>query len=178
MKPWRRVAAERLQRCKVFELDRVRYAPPDGGSAADFYIIDAPDWVNIIALTGDRRVVLVRQFRFGTAELSLEIPGGMCDPGEEPLAAARRELLEETGYVSDDWVELGWVHPNSALQTNKCHHFLARAARRTAEPTPDEHEAFEVETAPLDDIAAMIGDSRITHALVVSAFYRLGTVSD
>lgn len=177
MKPWRRVAATRIGRFRVFDLDRVRFAPPDERPEADFYVVEAPDWINVVALTGDDRVVLVRQFRFGTDSFTVEIPGGMCDGGEEPLAAAKRELLEESGYASDDWVDLGWVHPNPAIQTNRCHTFLARGARRVADPEPDPHEEFEVSTAALSEIPAMIEDGRITHALVVAAFYRLGLAS-
>jgi 8-oxo-dGTP pyrophosphatase MutT (NUDIX family) len=173
VKPWRRVSSVRLQRCRVFDLDRVRYAPPDGRPEADFFVVEAPDWINVIALTGDARVVLVRQFRFGTDSFTLEIPGGMCDGGEAPLAAAKRELREESGYVSDDWVDLGWVHPNPAVQTNRCHTFLARAARRVGDPEPDPHEAFEITTAPLAEVPGLIRDGKITHALVVAAFYRL-----
>lgn len=174
MRRWRRVDSERLQHCRVFDLDRVRFASPDGGSEADFFVVDAPDWINVIALTREGSVVLVRQFRFGTDDFTLEIPGGMCDAAEAPLAAARRELREESGYVSDDWVDLGWVHPNPAVQNNRCHSFLARDARREGAPEPDPHEAFEVVTAPLGEIPPMIRDGRITHALVVAAFYRLG----
>ncbi len=173
MKPWRRVGSTRLQRCRVFDVDEVRFEPPDGGRAESFYCIDAPDWINVIPLTKDDEVVLVRQYRFGTTDFTLEIPGGMCDPGESPLEAARRELAEETGYGSDGWVELGWVHPNPALQGNRCHTFLARQARRVAEPRPDPHEAFELSKVPLGEIPALIGDGKITHSLVVAAFQLL-----
>ncbi len=173
MKPWRRVGSTRLQRCRVFDVDEVRFEPPDGGQAETFYCIDAPDWINVIPLTQDGEVVLVRQYRFGTTDFTLEIPGGMCDPGESPIEAARRELAEETGYASDGWVELGWVHPNPALQGNRCHTFLARSARLVAEPQPDPHEAFELSRVPLGEIPALIGDGKITHSLVVAAFQLL-----
>ncbi len=173
MRPWRRVGSTRLQRCRVFDVDEVRFEPPGGGQAETFYCIDAPDWINVIPLTKDDEVVLVRQYRFGTTDFTLEIPGGMCDPGESPIEAARRELAEETGYGSDLWVELGWVHPNPALQGNRCHTFLARDSRRVGEPQPDPHEALELSKVPLGEIPALIGDGAITHSLVIAAFQLL-----
>jgi len=115
--PWRRLGASRLQSCRVFDLDRVRFAPPDGRDEREFYVVEAPDWINVVPLTEDQRVVFVRQFRFGANALTLEIPGGMCDEGELPRVSALRELREETGYETADLVDLGWVHPNPAIQS-------------------------------------------------------------
>ena len=173
MKPWRRVASERLQRSPVFDLDRVRFEPGDGSPPREFWVVEAPDWINVVPLTDDRRVVLVRQYRFGVEGFTLEIPGGMCDVLEPPARAAARELREETGYEAREIVPLGWVHPNPAIQTNRCHSFLAIGARSTTEPEPDADEAFEVSTVPLDEIPRLIRDGTITHSLVVAAFYLL-----
>ena len=173
MKPWRRKGSERLQRCKIFDLDRVELEPPDGRPAQKFYSIIAPDWINVIPLTVDDEVLLIRQYRFGIEEFTLEIPGGMCDPGESPLESATRELREETGAVAAEIVELGWVHPNPAVQTNRCYSFLARDARRVEEPSPDPNESFEQLTVPLAEIPHLIATQKITHALVVTAFYLL-----
>ncbi len=172
MRPWRRLGSERVERCAVFDLDRVRFEPPDG-PAREFWVVEAPDWINVIPLTDEGRVVMVRQYRFGIQDFTLEIPGGMCDRSEPPLAAARRELREETGYEAREIVPLGWVHPNPAVQTNRCHTFLARGARPAGAPQPDEDEAFEVSTLPLDDVPRRIRDGTITHALVVAAFHLL-----
>jgi 8-oxo-dGTP pyrophosphatase MutT (NUDIX family) len=97
----------------------------------------------------------------------------MCDPGESPPDAARRELLEETGHAAREIVELGWVHPNPAIQSNRCYTFLARGAHRVGDPVPDTNESFEEVLVPLDEIPAWIGTGRITHALVVAAFQLL-----
>ena len=105
---------------------------------------------------------------------TLEIPGGMCDGDEPPEKAAERELREETGYVCDRLEPLGWVHPNPAVQTNRCHTFLARNVRRDGEPRPDPDEDLEVVEVPLADVPALIRDGTITHALVVCAFDLLG----
>lgn len=176
MRPWRRLSAERLGAFPIFHLDRVRYARPSDGASRDFLVVDAPDWVNVIPLTDDGHVVVVRQFRFGVDAFTLEIPGGMCDRGEEPREAARRELLEETGYDAREFVDLGFVHPNPAIQSNRLHTFLARGAYRVGDPRPDENEELEVDTVLLDDVPRRIADGTISHALVVSAFYRLATL--
>ena len=174
MEPWRRLGASRVASCRVFDVDGVTVAVPGAPEPREYFVIEAPDWINVVPVTASGEIVLVRQFRIGVDAVTLEIPGGMCDPGEPPIVAARRELLEETGYDSGDIVDLGWVHPNPALQGNRCHTFLARNAFRASEPRPDADEAFEVVTVPGAAIAGLIKDGTITHALVVAAFYRLG----
>ena len=173
MEPWRRLGSERLHRCRVFDLDRIRFAPPDGRAPRDFFVVEAPDWINVIPLTDDRRVVLVRQFRFGIEGFTLEIPGGMCDSGEDPAEAARRELREETGYEAREIVPLGWVHTNPAVQTNRCHSFLALGVARTGPAEPDPDEELEVTTAPLSAIPDLVTSGAITHSLVIAAFHLL-----
>lgn len=173
MKPWRRVQTTRLQDCRVFDVDRVSFAPPDGEEPRDFFVVESPDWINIIPLTDDRRVVLVRQYRFGIEDFTLEIPGGMCDPHESPLEAARRELREETGHSAVEIVELGWVHPNPAIQNNRCFSYLARDVLEVGAPRPDPNESFEQVRLPLCDIPRLIAERKITHSLVVTAFQML-----
>ncbi len=173
LRPWRRLGSSRLQSCRVFDVDEVRFEPPSGAAAETFYRIAAPDWINVIPLAEDGHVLFVRQYRFGTESFTLEIPGGMCDPGETPLAAARRELREETGHAAGEIVALGFVHPNPALQSNRCHTFLARDLRAAGAPQPDAHEEFELARVPLERVPRLIAEGDITHALVVAAFQML-----
>jgi len=174
LKPWRRLESTRLQDCRVFDVNAVRFEPPDGGAAETFYCIEAPDWINVIPLTANDDVLFVRQYRFGVRGFTLEIPGGMCDPGETPLESARRELREETGHEAGELIELGQVHPNPALQGNRCHSFLARDLSERGDPEPDPHEEFELHRVPLDRVAHLIRTGEITHSLVVAAFHLLG----
>jgi len=138
-----------------------------------FSRIEAADWVNVIALTPEDEVVLLRQYRFGISKVCLEIPGGMVDPGEDARTAAARELVEETGYTSEDWRHLGTVSPNPAIQNNFLHSYLALDARRTADPHLDGSEVLSVHTRPLRDVTDLLRRGEIEHALVVTAFAHL-----
>ena len=171
MKPWRRIESKRIRRCGIFDLDHSRFEPPDGGEARWYYVIEAPDWINVIPLTDGGEVLMVRQFRFGIGGHTLEIPGGMCDDGESPRIAAARELKEETGYAASSMTEVGWVHPNPPIQNNRCYTFLARELTPTGEATPDADERFELERIPLKEVPRLISDGTITHALVLAAFH-------
>lgn len=172
---WPTLSRSRLADCRVFTVDSVRRRAPHTGREHEVFVIDAADWVNVVALTPDERVVLVRQFRHGIAEATCEIPGGMVDPEDsDPLAAARRELLEETGHASETWETLGVVTPNPAIQSNRCHTFLARDARRVQDPRPSPGEDLSVELVTLDELHRRVGDGRIHHALVVAAVHHLG----
>ena len=158
---------------RIFSIRRERVRSPITGREHAFDILDAPDWVNVVALTPSGHVVLIRQFRAGTKTVTTEVPGGIVDPGETPLEAARRELAEETGYESDRWSLIGRVDPNPAFQTNATYTFLAEGARPTSAQRLDETEAIAVEERRLDDIPGLVADGTITHALVVCAFFHL-----
>jgi len=122
--PWAVEATEPVADCRVFDVHARRSRRTDGVEGT-FYTVGSPDWVNVIALTPDERVVLIRQWRHGAASPVVEIPGGMVDAGEDPLDAAKRELAEETGYVAERWTRLGAVNPNPALFSNRLYSYLA-----------------------------------------------------
>jgi 8-oxo-dGTP pyrophosphatase MutT (NUDIX family) len=168
---WEKIEDEDEGDFRVFSVRRRRARSPRSGHEYDFHVLDAPDWVNVVPVTPEGEVVCVRQYRPGTDEVTLEIPGGMIEPGEAPEAAARRELLEETGFAAERFVALGVVDPNPAIQSNACHTFLAAGATQQQAPTPDGAEELSVERVPLDETRALVRDGSIRHALVVVAFY-------
>lgn len=162
---------------RVFTTRFIDAENPRDGSTKRFSLIDAVDWVNVIAVTSDDQVVLIRQYRPGVDDVVIEIPGGMVDPGEDALAAAKRELLEETGFTATSWRALGVTAPNPAIQGNRLHSFLATGASATHAQRLEGSEVIAVETAPLADVTAMLRDGRIDHALVVAAFGHLAFAS-
>jgi len=170
-RPWTRLASERLHDCRVFSVQRVRARSPRTGGEHDFYTIDASDWVNVVALTPDDCVVMVRQYRHGAERVTLETPGGMVDPGETPAQAAARELIEETGYAAEEIVPLGGVNPNPALFSNRLHGFLARGARRVREVRNESTEETHVELVPLARLREEVRAGRVEHALVIAVAY-------
>jgi ADP-ribose pyrophosphatase len=169
--PWTFIRSKILQSCRVFSMRMERYRSPRTGQEHDFYLIDSPDWVNVIPITPNEEVILVKQFRFGIKEFSLEIPGGMLDDGDTPAGAAARELLEETGFAGDEPQFLGYVHPNPAIHTNQCYTYLIQNAVFKKPPQQDSTEDVEVEIVPLAQIPKLIREGAITHALVIAAFY-------
>lgn len=136
--------------------------------AGTFYWMKMPDWVNVVAITPARELVLIEQYRHGLDRVTLEIPGGTIDPGEAPLAAGVRELVEETGYAGDAEL-IGVVSPNPALQANWCHTLRVREARVVAPPRFDGHEEIALRLVPIAELPELIRSGRIHHALVVAA---------
>jgi ADP-ribose diphosphatase len=168
---WQIVQSEHTADYHVFRTRVDTARSPRSGDLHQFVVLDTPDWVNIVALTPEDRVILVRQFRHGLRSLSLEIPGGMVDPGESAEEAARRELLEETGFSAASWERLGIVHPNPAIQNNRCTTFLALQCERVGEQTLDATEDIDVELVPVFELPQLVSSGQITHALVLNALY-------
>lgn len=171
LQPWPERSVEVLARYKVFEVLKARRVSPRTGQDLGFFLIHTGNWVNVIPLTEDGQVVLVKQFRHGTREFSLEIPGGILhDQHEDAAVAAARELREETGYVAKELVLLGRQRPNPALFTNWCTTFLARGCAKLGDLEMDPGEDIEVVTVPVGDLDRMVRDGAIDHALVLAAF--------
>ncbi len=169
-RPWIRRGVDRVIETPIFDLERHHLRTPHETEHA-FHILKCPDWCNILPITPDGLVVMVRQYRYGTDEETLELPGGMIDPEDpNPMDGARRELLEETGYAAAELIHTGVIQPNPAMQTNRCHSFLARDVIKVREPALDAGEDIEVVTVPLDDIPRLVASGEIVHALVVVAF--------
>jgi len=170
VRKWTTLETERLGDFRVFDLRRERKKSSDSGREHDFYVLGATDWANVVPVTDDGAIVLVRQYRAGSDSVTLEIPGGIVDPGESPADAAARELLEETGHAAREIVPLGSCSPNPAILDNRLHLFAALGVRRVAEPTPDASEEIEVRTASEAELEAMIASGAVDHALVLVAW--------
>jgi 8-oxo-dGTP pyrophosphatase MutT (NUDIX family) len=168
---WELVKTEHLQDCAVFQVRRALARSPRSGQVHPFYRIDADDWVKVVPLTPEGEVVMVRQWRHGSRAVTLEIPGGIVDPGETATRAAERELLEETGYRAGSLEHIGVVNPNPALFGNRVDTFLARDARRVAEVANEGHEETTVELVPAGEIPARLRAGEIDHALVIAALH-------
>ena len=175
---WPIVSREELGGFKVFSVWREMLRSPRTHRPHPFYVLECPDWVNVIPLTDRNEVVLIRQFRAGTRTITLEIPGGGVESHDaSALVAGRRELREETGHVARSWRRLGVVRPNPAIQSNRCTTYLARGCRRVGDIDPDAGEDLAVELVPLVRIPRLIRRGQITHSLVIAAFHFLSLAS-
>ena len=171
IKPWPITGRREQASNRIFDLSARLSRSPSTGEEHEFYVLQCTDWVNVIPLTRSGDVVLIRQYRHGRQEVTLEIPGGMVDPTDaDPGEAARRELLEETGYLAGKMERLGAISPNPAIMDNRCHSYVATELSVRGKPNMDGTEEIEVVEVPLADVPALIGDGEINHALVVVAF--------
>ena len=143
---------------------------PRTGNHHSFFLLDGSDWINVIAVTTDQMLVVVKQYRFGTSKFELEIPGGIMEKGESPIEAGVRELKEETGYTGINPEYLGCVDPNPAFQTNKCHTILIQNCEKVDTQNLDPGEDIEVKTISEQNIQKHIDRGTIRHSLVLSAF--------
>lgn len=168
---WEKLGTKSIAQTRVLELTSVHYRHPSRGTERDFVVVRAPDWVNVLALTPAGEFVLVRQFRYGIDEISLEIPGGVMEAGEDPVEAGLRELREETGFVGKNARLLGSTHPNPAIQSNRCHFVFVEDAVRTEALEWDADEEIEVVTPPAAQVLALARSGGITHALVLNALF-------
>lgn len=170
---WRRGARRTLLHTRIFDIDGVTFTHPGRRTEREFFVVQAPDWVNVTAITPGGELLLVRQFRFGINAFSLEVPGGVMEPGEDPVAAGVRELEEETGYVGARARLLGSLHPNPAIQANRCHFVLVEEAVRTKPLAWDPDEEIDLVIATRPEVESWARDGRITHGLTLNALFLL-----
>lgn len=174
IEPWRTVASKPLGDFRVFQIRGDTKISPRTGAPHDFIVLEAVDWVNVIALTPDRRLIMVEQFRHGSGTVELEIPGGVMDPHDaSPVAAGVRELREETGYEGGPASLLGQVWANPAIMSNTCHTVLVEDCELKHPVALDSGEDIVTRLVPLDEVPKLVADGRIGHSLVVVALYHL-----
>lgn len=171
--PWKLIKQESGPSLKVFA-SRFEYRlNPRNGKELECLILDSKDWVNVVALTPAKETVLVKQFRFGSASVTIEIPGGVVDAGESHAEAAKRELREETGFSGGNWTYLGASEPNPAILNNLCHHWLAEDVVLNHTVSPDDGEDITVITASLEEIKEAVSSGRIRHALAITGLAKV-----
>lgn len=168
---WERLDQRTLASTRVFDLQSVRFRHPRRAVERDFVVIDAPDWVNIVARTTDNRIVLVNQFRYGSDGFSWEIPGGIIERGEDPVVAGLRELQEETGYGGGKARLLGSIRPNPAIMNNLCHFVLADGVEPLHAQAWDADEELQMALLPADDVYTLARTGGITHSLTLCALF-------
>ncbi len=171
--PWKKLSSESGQDLILFKSRFDYYENVRNNHRVKAVILQAPDWVNIVALTPQRQVVIVQQYRFGTQQMTSEIPAGIVDQDETPAQAARRELLEETGYTSQDWTAMDYVEPNPAFLNNKCYFFLARNAQKTHSTRLDDGENIRTLTMPERELRKEIEQGHLRHSLALAALTRV-----
>jgi 8-oxo-dGTP pyrophosphatase MutT (NUDIX family) len=169
---WREVAREPIVDCRVFSVERSIALSPVDAKPRTFHRIQSPTWAQILPITPDGQAVLVRQYRHGSQRVTLEIPGGLVDPGEDPAVAALRECLEETGYRAREAVSLGVVNPNPALFANRLYGYFATDVELESTVQNTSTELTEPVLVPVGDLPGMLTSGEIDHALVAGTLWR------
>ena len=166
---WERLESERLLETPYFALRSDRLRLPDGAIKDPYFVVERPDAAIIFPLTNGGDVVLVRQYRPPLERMELGLPAGLVEEGEKPETAARRELIEETGYSGGEWELLGSLASSPSLKDNWAYLFLASGVERTASPDPDEHELVDEVRVPVEELRGLVRDGEIVSSSGVAA---------
>lgn len=145
---------------------------PDGRIMEPYYVIEVPNWTNMVIITKDEQIVLVRQYRHALGTTTLELPGGILEKGELPKASAIREMQEETGYVSEEVELIMQVSPNPALNNNTAYFFLARNAEKLTHTSFDAFEDITIETYNKEELMQLLSDGKLQHGVQLGAIYQ------
>ncbi len=170
---WKKLSSEAGPELPLFRVRFDTMQHPTSGTCFDRMVLETPDWANVVAITADKKIVMVEQFRFGIGDLTLEPVAGIIDAGEDSLDASKRELLEETGFGGGHWRYLGSVQSNPAFHDNLCHHWLAEGVEEVQAPQPDAGESIRVHLLTLDEVRHAVTAGRIRHTLGLSALSRV-----
>ena len=175
IKAWSRLSSKRLADSRIMSFCEARDQSPYTDKAHDFVYLDSVDWVNIVPITAQQEVVMIKQYRHGDQSISLEIPGGMVDANEQAMQAACRECMEETGYQVSNVRAFGVLSPNPAIFNNRLHCFVAELAETAADAYTNHHSATEkteVVLMPIAELAPAMLSGEINHALVCATLWR------
>ncbi|MCP4142945.1 MAG: NUDIX hydrolase [Chloroflexi bacterium] len=173
MKKWKKLRSEKGENLRIANVRFDTWENPRNGVELKATVLEMTDWVNIVALTPEGKILVVKQFRLGIESVTTETPAGVMEVGEKPQVAAIRELVEETGYTTDDWTYLGWVEPNPAFQDNRCHQFLAENVIRTQDVNQDDGEDVEFCEMTLEEVKEEIKAGRMRNSLALLTLSRI-----
>jgi ADP-ribose diphosphatase len=172
IRPWKKISSKLVGDFRIFKLRSQISISPRTGKEHDFFVLDSVDWVNVIAITPDQKLVMIEQFRHGSNTVELEIPGGMMDAGEtDPVATAVRELREETGYEGENARLLGKIWSNPAILSNKTHTALIENCRLKHDVEWDHGEDLATRLVPVAEVPKLVAEEKVGHSLVVAALY-------
>lgn len=168
---WKVLSSKILFSSGLFTMKSDECELPDGRIMPKYYVMDFPDWVNILPITKEGNVVLVKQYRHASKREHIEVPGGSMDPkiNESTLEGARREMLEETGYDSKNIVHVGSHYPNPALQSNQMHTFIAFESEEVQKQNLDEFEELEIYICTLERLKQHLNEGDIDHSIMVAS---------
>lgn len=170
---WKVIQDEIYADCRIFEVHKRKMIRESDQKEGEFYVIDSNDWVNVLAITSDQKIVLVRQFRYGNEQYSLEPPGGVIEKGEDPVEGGLRELVEETGFSGSEPKLIGSVFPNSAIMSNRCHFVLLHNVEKHNPVSFDPHEELETVLVPISELSNLIRSGEISHSIALNAILHL-----
>lgn len=171
VKSWEILSSEIVYQKKWLQVKEERCKLPDGRILSPYIIIDVPSFCNIFIVTEQEEIVLVKQYRHAARIISLELPGGMIDNGEDPLTAVIREMREETGYTAEDVSLLYTIHPNPPLENNKAWFYLAKNAKQTQSIALDAFEDIELVLVPKKEFIQKLLNHEFTHGAQTGAMY-------
>lgn len=169
---WKILKSEYIHKCPWLTVRMDAVEMPSGHVIPDFYVLEYRDWVNVIAVTTDGKFLLERQYRHGVQEYCVELPAGVVDDGEEPLVAAQRELLEETGYAGGKWTAFMKTAPNASAMNNYCHTFLAEGVEPTGEKALEVSEDIDTVLVTREELLEAIESGEMVEADMVAAVWK------